>query len=293
MVQKAELMVNPAPTITVIPPSQVSEAKQLMPVESFQRLPFWDKLEKNEQKQLIHNSSGLSANLIANAMSGFAIGYYLAQIQQQLLPHRGAFTYFLYHQFNAKVARTAYRHIDSYKRVAGYLSEPALKIAAARGVRFFAATEKRPLGKYTEAFELLASNGEKPPRSDEPSVVNRWWDKLERTTKEIEADPKKKASISRKLEKKNREIFEIAISDPNTKQRDAYRMVRSALKGMTGPEKMAWVDDFVGYVMTEAGIHSKKTFAPAAIPDEFRQGRGRPKLSPLATAELETLAVSA
>jgi hypothetical protein len=280
MAQKNELMTTPAPTITVLPPSQVSEAKQLLPVENFQRLPFWEKMEKSEQKQLIHNSSGLSANLIANAMSSFAIGYYLAQIQQQLLPYRGAFTYFLNHQFNAKVARTAYRHIDSYKRIAQYLSEPALKVAAARGVRFFAATEKRPLGKHTEAFELLSSNGEKPPKSDDPQVVNRWWDKLERTTKEIEADPRKKATISRKLEKKLALEFETAASDPQSKQRDAYRLVRSALKELTASEKMAWLDDFIGYLMTEAGIHSKKTFTPVAIPEDYRQGRGRPRLNP-------------
>jgi hypothetical protein len=127
---------------------------------------------------------------------------------------------------------------------------------------------------------MLLTNGDTPPKSDDPVQVNRWWEKAARCKNELEANPRKKAAITRKLDKKNSELglLAAAANDPMTKQRDSYRMVRSALKGMSGPEKMAWLDDFVGYCMTEAGIGSRKSFAPQAIPDEYKQGRGRPRL---------------
>lgn len=285
-------LVPPPSAITILSPSSIHEAKQFLPVESFERLPFWDKLDKGEQKVLINNSSGLSASLIANTVSDFSIGYYLTLIQAQLLPYRGAFTNFLKTQYNAKVARTAYRQIGKFRRIENYLPEAIWKAAAARGIRFFSASDKRPLGDWTEGVEMMLANGDTPPNTEDPAKVNRWWEKAAICKQELDASPRKKATITRRLEKKNADLFIRANSDSSTKQRDAYRMIRSAMKDMTGAEKVSWLDDLVGMAMTEAGIASRKSFSPQAIPEEFKQGRGRPRLVQ-AEAESEDLAVSA
>lgn len=265
-------------TITVLPPTAMKEAKDYVPEQSFTKLDFWDALSKQEQSTLVTEGRSLAASMIVNATSGLAIGFHLKQIQTLLLKKRGAFTHFLNHQFNAKNPSTAYRYIREYERLEGMLPDNLLRAMVAKGVALFSASPRRPLGSFTEAFELLRSNGELPPNSEDPDTNMRYIRKLERTREELQQDPRKLRAITRKLDKAQEEWLAEQIT-PATRQRDAYRLARAAMRDMTSKEKLAWLDDLVGYLMTEAGIQSARQFHPGVIPEEYKQGRGRPPKS--------------
>lgn len=278
MTSKNTALVRRRPTtITVLPPTAMKEAKDYVPEQSFAQLDFWEKLNKQEQATLVSEGRSLAASMIVNATSSLAIGFHLKQIQTLLLEKRGAFTNFLKHQFNAKNPSTAYRYIREYERVDGLLPENLLRVMVAKGIALFSASPKRPLGSFTEAYEMLRVNGDTPPNSEDPDVNMRYIRKLEKTRDELQQDPRKMRTITRRLEKAQEEEWLSEQTTPHTRQRDAFRLGRAAMRDMSTKEKLAWLDDLVGYLMSEAGIQSAKSFHPAVVPEEFKQGRGRPR----------------
>ena len=233
-------------------PSEVS----LVPPESLNTLKWWEKLNQQEQATVMQEGQALAKAMLDHGRSRLAIGEHLTKLQAVLEPHN-LFGRFL-KNFHFSV-RTAYRYIKGYQNAQGRLPEPVLKVAMARGVNIIGDTEFKPLGIYTDAVQKLPV----------PAVVNDeqarvYLDQLEEVRKQL---------------KPTGAMFTMPEpQDPNTLLKECYRFVSLRYKRLPSNSKTraAWVRSLVGMLLSELGVSGQQTFAPQAVPEEFRALRGRP-----------------
>jgi hypothetical protein len=250
--------------ITILGPTTLAEAGRFVPSTVFQEFSFFSEMKAREQEALVSEGKLLAQAMIAHGASRLEIGQRLANIQETLNPYSGAFARFL-KTFHF-TGRTGYRYIEGYQNAVGTLSEPIVKAAMARGMSIMGNSAK-PLGKYSEAAKLLP-----PPKNPDAAEATRWLDQLEQTRQER----RKKLIESGKKETVDAE--ESVQHDPQTLLQQTYRMFKNSWRVLPSRGRRRFLDGLVGMFLTEAGIGSAATFEPQAIPEEFRQGRGRPRL---------------
>lgn len=256
-----------------MPHHLAAEAGRFMPRQAFEQLRFWNQLKDREQDTILSEAKQLSAALMMHGSSGLAIGEHLINIQKVLKPYEGAFAKFL-RNFRF-TERTAYRYIVAYNNAAERLPEPVLKAAMARGMNILGYTQDRPLGTYSGAYEVLKPL---PSRYDDPADANRVLDQLEQVRKEIKADPEKKAAIEKRLKRQHEDLVEEIRTEPKFLLKHSYRTVKNALRHVSSRKRRDWLESLVGMLLTEINIGHQTTFKPEAIPEDFRQGRGRPRM---------------
>lgn len=270
-------------TVVILPPKATQEVGKLLPRKAFEGLKFWRKLKEREQETIVSETMQLAAANLMQESGKLAMGKHFAEIKRVLEPYTGAFPKFC-SRFKF-TERTARRYIDAYTNAAGTWPEAVLKAAVARGMDILGYTPAKPLGKYTAAYEALRMNSVLPPKQEEPEEVSRYLDTLEKTRREIQADPEKNAAIRKRLEKRQENIEEEQRRDPDWLLKASYRNCKNALRRVSARKKRAWLDSLVGMLLTEMSISHQTSFKPEAIPDDFRQGRGRPSLVETDTAQ--------
>lgn len=232
------------------------EANKFIPRAAFQELPFWGKLNKREQDIVFSEGNQLNAVMIINASSTLAIGEHIKHLHKVLEPYPKAFAKML-RRFNFS-ERSGYRYMNGYEEVRERFNfqDHLLRAAMARGMNL--------PGKYEEALVKYP-----PPRALPQGEENRYLDQLVQTRKEI-TKARAEGTISKAP------ITDEIKKDPRVLLMQSYRMAKNAMRHLTARQRRRFVEALVGMLLTEQGIGSQTSFEPEAIPEEFRQGRGRP-----------------
>lgn len=237
-------------------------APNLVPTQAITSLSWFEKLNDGEKAAVISETQFLAGALLQHGQSKLAVGEHLSKLRDVLEPHNLFGRYLKNFHFSK---RTAYRYITGFKNAQKILPNSVLTAAMARGVNIVGDTDQKPLGIYTEAVAKL------PPPKDATEVqANTWLDQIEQVKKEAKSQA---GTVS---------VFaQIVPSDPQSLLKECYRFVSIRYKRLPNNSRTraAWVKALVGMVMTELGVAGEQTFAPQAVPEEFRVQRGRPKMA--------------
>jgi hypothetical protein len=259
-------MASPAAlaNVTVLSPRAAnSEVAKFIPAATYAELPFWEDLAPGQKETIMGEANQLFANRILHGLTDLAMGYHLSRIHAQLEPYENAFSQFT-RKFRFSRA-TCYRRINQYKEVSEMLAEPIVRAALARGTELTsghaAAIEKCP-----------------PPRALGNAVIdgkmaNAYLDKVETVRKELRATQIKRGRRS----VKHVAAFEVRRSYDFLLMQN-YRLAKNALSKLPTKQRIKFITSLTGMLLTEHGIGNAQLFKPEAIPAEFRQGRGRPRL---------------
>lgn len=238
------------------------EIKQALDNDVFNR--FLKKLDEDVQGKVKTEAYQLAAAMHANIVSRVAIAAHLTALHEILEPLH-LFEKFIRNFHFTK--RTAYRYIAAYENAGRAVqNETLMKVAAIRGINILGGDETKPLGKYTAAAAIYP-----PPKTANDETAVRYWDDLEKTRKEINADPKRRAAAEKQIEHK-------AIrKDPRTLMKKTFQIFRATLRRVPSRSRDDWFEELIGMMLTEAGFQSAKSLKPCAVPEDFKAGRGRPR----------------
>ena len=249
-------------TVTVISARASAEVGRIASTNSLQSLSFWSQLTPAKQARLTEEVTQLTGARIAHTSSGLAMGKHLTNIYETCEPYSGAFrkicTSFKF------VERTAYRYMQTYNNAKQAFPEAVLQAALARGLNVLSYSPEQPLGKYTDIVKRLP-----PPRHADENAAHEYVEKLEQAYK---AEKREKAASGEKEEKVQ------VVTDPEALLRQNFRGIKNALSHLSGRQREKWFCKLVGMAMTQAGFQSARSFEPEGVPDDFRQGPGRPRL---------------
>lgn len=261
---------------TVLPPITAlqAEAEKLVPRQEFFKLTFWKDLKDSDKDRLTATTHELVLARRQFGMSALLMGQHLSAVQIMLKGRKGGFAQYL-KMFNFG-GRTGYRFIEDYLRIKELLQEPVVAIMLATGFRLTSAKRERPLGDYTEAYHMLVTNGENPPKRDNFDAAKRWVDKLERQAEALKKDPDLLESINQQITKK--------LQVPVKERRDSYdflikqsfHLIKSALRRTEDKRKDEFLENLIGYVMSDRELSGRK-FVPKRIPDWINRAPGRPR----------------
>jgi hypothetical protein len=240
--------------------SAVAVANRFAPADALETLPFWTELKPKEQELLAEESRELQSARLVHGLSGMAFGQHLSKIHTMLKGVDGAFPRFLKSIYVPIVS--AYRYINAYDEAASMFSVAVLQAAMVRGMTL--------PGKYAEAIEQLP-----PPHRIPDEKAIEYLDNVTEKRKEL-ARKRREGKIGPR-EVTPAEKVESIRKDPTFIKMQAYRLVKNGLKDMSAKQKRRFIESLTGMLMTEIGIGQELAFAPEAIPDAFRQGRGRPR----------------
>jgi hypothetical protein len=244
--------------LTVLGPEEAAvEASKFVPREAFQQLSFWNKLNAREQNALVAEGNQLNTMMVVEATSRLAIGQRLSSIHALLKGHKGAFDKFV-KSFSFS-SREAYRRMNDYEEMSEkfHFQDHLMYAAMARGINL--------PGPYKEA--LIAYP---PPRNLPEEGANRYLDQLIKTKKQI-AQARKEGTISAAP------APDTAKKPPKVLLMQTFRMAKNAMRHLDSRQRTRFLEDLVGMLMTQRGLGNPKSFEPVAIPEEFNQGKGRPK----------------
>lgn len=220
----------------------------------------WDKLSAEEKKAAASEGRQLSQALLQYGRSKLAVGEHLTKLQAILEPHNLFSRFLKTFHFNK---RTAYRYIAGFNNAKERLSAPILKAAMQRGVNIIGENATKPLGIYTNAVAKL------PPPSNPTDVqAVTWLDQIEQVRRDTRAEAATGLSV-------------VTNQDPQVLLREAYRFVNLRYRRLPNNSrtKAAWVRSLVGMLMADLGVNTHQTFAPTAVPEDFKAQRGRPAMA--------------
>lgn len=255
---------------TILPPT-TRDMNKIVPNDMFEKLTFWGKLNTNQKAVVQEEGHALAAAQLTHIKSGIVIGEHLMNVRETLKPYNGAFSQFL-RAFGFKGERQCYRLIEAYEVAIKKFPQSILDVASARGVRLLGASNisDRPFGAYTEAVEILP-----PPKKADFEEATRYMDQLEQTYKERKKIAKEKGV------KVVRPNFE---PTKDNKQDWLQQMVRNFRayfhrlpSGRSSRDRKEFTREFIGMILTEAGMSTGAGINAVAVPEEFQTGRGRPK----------------
>lgn len=240
---------------------QLAEVSGIVRADAFNALPWYKKLNTDEQGAVLNEGQQLGQSLLQFGRSRLAVGEHLTKLSNILEPHK-AFEKFLKHFHFSK--RTAYRYIRGYQNAKARLPEAVLRAAMARGVQIVGESETRPLGVYTEAVAALPL-----PKEATDAQATTYLDQLEAVRKQTRTEIRMPTMF---------------VGDPSMLMKEALRFVSVRYKHLPSAKRTreAWVKQLIGMLLAEFGIHAAQTFAPVIVPETFQVHRGRPKENTLA-----------
>lgn len=257
---------NTLQNVTIIPASVANEAGRLMSRQDIESLPFWGDLTDHKRELLLSEIKQLAAAKMMHVSSGLAMGKHLQNIYDTCENYSGAFR---------KIAssfgfseRTAYRYMKTYSHACQMLPEQVVKAAMVRGLDVLSYNEKKPLGKYTYVMQHLLP----PPRNLEtPGDAMRYLDQVEQTYKD-----QRRAVAKGEVEEDGGAEAEEIQRDPEFLLKQNFRGIKNALTHVPSRQRKRWFERLVGMSLQQLGVASSMTFQPEAVPEEFKQGPGRP-----------------
>lgn len=260
---KAQAAERKLDALAIHKPSEIARQEILSPeivstLAPMTESSWWIQLSTKSKQVVMTEGQALAQAMLLEGRSKLAIGEHLTHIQAILEPRR-VFGRFL-NGFHLK-KRTAYRYIAGFAHAEKLLPEPILKAAMIRGMNLIGETEEKPLGIYTDAVKRFPV-----PEKATPKQAAEYLDALEERRKA-------KAKIV-----EGEAVENVEMSDA---VKIAFKTVSNLMKRLPEPKgknKMKFLQAVVGMCLTEIGVASQQTFEPQAVPDEFRIGRGRPRL---------------
>lgn len=261
MARKKNYLTN----VTIIPAQAATEAGRFVPRQELQQLPFWQDLKEREQETLASELKQLSAARMMHVSSGLSIGEHILNIYNTCESYSGMFRKIM--ASFGMTDRSAYRYMETYKNAREAFPEQVLKAAIVYGLDILSYDKRRPLGKYTEVVALLP-----PPPNPEYAEATRYIAQLKQTYKE-----RRKAISDGLLPKEVGSEAEEIRRDPDFLHLQSFRGIKNALTHVPKNRRRHWFESLVGMTLTQMGISNPMTFEPQAVPEEYRQGPGRPR----------------
>jgi hypothetical protein len=139
--------------VTSVRARMLSEHNPLIPDDSFEVLPNWDKFAHSVQGTMMREVKLLASAAGLNAGSHLRMGKHLSAIHELCgRQYDGTFR-----KIAANLGideRQAYRLKDTYNAARANLTDKVMAAAIAMGLKVRYAGKDKPLGKYTEVFRL-------------------------------------------------------------------------------------------------------------------------------------------
>jgi hypothetical protein len=229
-----------------------------IPASVFQQLPWWDRLSAEDQKQVERDSQNLARAQFHQGASKLEMGKYLVALRDRL----DRYGVFVRHLKNFRMSqRTAYRYIDAYSNAKKRFPDPVLAVILARGLDMLGDTPECPYGKYTPVMRALP-----PPKTRNTTEIAEWADKVEAKYR----DYRGKLNAG--------EILSHANPSFDESLKEAFRAVRIRLRRLPANKKAKFVSELSGMLLAEIGVSGNQNVEAMAVPEDFKQGRGRPRL---------------
>jgi hypothetical protein len=208
------------------------------PPEMFQG---WEKLEPNEQTKITVETHALEKAANTLEMSNLEIGEHLDNISLVLAPKRQFNKWLLWWLDSRKRAKSrswAYQALAEYQAIKNHIPKPVLEVAKERGVKL------SPL--------VLAQNP--PPKTQDKGKILEYVNNLKPSRVEI-------------------------AKSPETLLKECVNFVGTRWAQLPNNHKTrtAFMRSLLGMLLGKFGVASEQSFAPMAIPDNFKVQRGRPK----------------
>lgn len=231
-------------------------------IPEFNKIKGWDGLNNEEQKLVVTEGQQLAVALLQFGHSRIAIGEHLTKLRSILEPHN-MFERFLKNFHFSK--RTAYRYIAGFENAKAMLPENVVKVALSRGYAIIGDTQTKPLGIYTDAVAKLP-----PPTNPTVDQASTWLDQVEQVRKKARSEGTTSIVTS---------ITSAVPQNPDVLLKECYRFINVRYKKLpiNHKSRAAWVRSLVGMLLADLGVSGQQSFAPMAIPEEFRAHRGRPR----------------
>ena len=248
-----------------------------------EQLPFWETLSAAAKRAVLKGSTNMASATLSIGMNRLRQGEALYNIQQALLPYDGAWTQFLKRMSvgngdNKRLLPVmAYRLISGYKTAIGKFHPHIIEAAILTGTDIIGVRDDHPFGKYTAAVKKLP-----PPATPTPEQSRKYLGELE----------EKRRSLGAKGATKGESLEEV-LHDPAFLKKQSFRVVRNSMKQVPAHSRKRWLADVIGMLMTEAGVKVETPYMPKEVPEEFSQGKGRPKLVVQAEIDGATIEASA
>lgn len=250
---------------------------QFVSAEHFKEMQFWSGLETKERTAIQHEGRELLRAVQAHGASKLAIGEHLKNIKTTLIPHRGAWDSFLQSFVYKFTRRTAERYITAYENIHSRFPAAIVNAAMVRDMPILAYDSKKPLGIYTSAVKALP-----PPKNPTPAEAGEYLDKLDAKVKR-----QRTAAAG-----KEPDLLDEFRSDPVFMQKHSFRIVKNNIMRLPPRQRRGWLTKLVGMLLTEINSSTDLIVSAIDIPEDFNQGKGRPKLvrdEPEATSNSGTL----
>lgn len=245
------------------------EVKQLLSADRFQQLKFWGKLSDKEQQIVKDETTQLVQAMMIHGGSKLAMGEHFLKLREVLEPKR-CFQKHL-KAVTKMPLRTALRYITAYQNASTQLPLPVLKAVMAYNLNMLGDSEDRPLGKYTEAVEILP-----PPNTSDPERINKWITDVEDIRMKRSSLLDQKDATGKK---KHVDMMARPTGDPNKLLRSAYRAFDSLFRRLSnhdGRVKAKFVHKLAAFMAADLGVANLKVDAEA-VPAGFKAVRGRPR----------------
>ena len=217
-----------------------------LPMPNLKEMEGWGKLGAEEQAAVRTNTEGLLGAAWYERFSRVQQGRFAAKLQDILL-ERGMWVEFVRSvPYLRQKERSIYRYIAQWKWLEQHIPELAREAV------------------ITWDLDVRLVKAHMPPETTSPKEIAAWAAELK--------EKQKKAQYRRG---KN----DADDTDPRTLQEEIFRSFRLARRQLPRNPKAQtkWFEELLGYMMTEAGYSSPKSFSPIAVPEEFKTGPGRPK----------------
>lgn len=249
--------------IAIISPNKELEVvKPAAPEKDITKLSIWGKLTPSKREHLKEDVNQLVIAMDVHRKSGLVMGKHIRNIYLTCEPYSGEFRR-LVASINIE-ERQAYRYKTTYENVESVFPEIILNTAVERGMPILSANKNQPIGKYTAVVRLHP-----PPKNTDKEGAKKYLDDLEATYKQ-----RKRFLVNNGHEEK---VIPILVKSKALLLKENFRSSKNAVKQLSGRQRLSFLEDLVGYLLTTIGITSPTTFSPIAVPEGFRQGPGRPR----------------
>lgn len=249
------------PEVTIIPARVAAEAGRFAPQNALTGLPFWSELSASKQETIKHEVYQLVAARSMHIQGGLAMGKHLKAIYNTCEPYSGAFRKIC--ATFSFVERTAYRYMETYDNARQAFHDNIILAAISRGINILSYNKDLPLGKYTEAVKLLP-----PPKTASPEEAKAYVEKLETTYRDWKRQGGPRAEPQ--------EL--VTLQSPKDLLKSNFRGIKNAIAHIPPRQRRRWFESLIGMGMVHMNIQSPCMFSPEAIPEEFLQGPGRPRM---------------
>jgi hypothetical protein len=238
--------------------------RNVSPPDTLESLPGWEGLSRKAQISLEKAFRNFIANRNQFNKTRIYLALYLLEMQETMRPAKGMFDTLLKRENLSR--STAKKAIKGIQQALSYFKGDMeiLLLAAERNMDMIGDGKNLPIGTFTTPTKNLPPPD--PTAPIEAKII--YLDDAKQVTKKYKSREERLKRAGKKMQEPR---------DPRKWSRDCYQLTMKAVSDLpfsntnrqTKARQIAFVEEFVGMVLTELGVSSPKMIEPQAVPEDF------------------------